>query len=102
MTFGMELMLILTKIFTLDASRKILAESEEFDMDSDGNIAPVIQYSSYKDVTRFFSQFREVKIEQENFNDTYIPFFRLFIPRKPLLHNFAKIFGLDYYIVAKK
>lgn len=73
-----------------------------YDMDSEGNAAPITIYSSYSDVKRYFKYFKNTKIQLENFSDIYLIFFRKFISRKSLLNNVAKILGLDFYIIAHK
>jgi len=73
-----------------------------YDKNSKGNSAPTTTFSSRIDIEKYFSQFKKVTLNLENFNDVYIPFLRAAIPRKYFLNNAAKIFGLDYYIVAQK
>jgi ubiquinone/menaquinone biosynthesis C-methylase UbiE len=73
-----------------------------YDSDTRGNAAPVTQFSSRRDIERYFSLFSRVKIATENIDDIVLPRTRLGLPRKMALNNIARLVGTDFYVTAIK
>ncbi len=72
------------------------------DFNSTGEAAPITEFSTRKDIKKLFLNFDKVSINTENFNSFTIPKINITVKREYLLNNVAKIFGLDFYIVAVK
>ena len=73
-----------------------------FDSDSEGNVAPVTNFLSVRQMRKLFSNFREVKLYKQNLDALQIPHTKLTISREFLMKRFASQWGLDVYILAKK
>ena len=70
----------------------------KYDRNSKRKAAPITEFSSKKDIIKFFSRFKTVSIQLENYGDyPKLPFFI-----KKILTFLSKMFGKDFYIVATK
>jgi ubiquinone/menaquinone biosynthesis C-methylase UbiE len=67
-----------------------------YDQNTDGEAAPVIDYTSKREAEALFSSFSSVQIRRENFDAVKR------IPRERLLGRPAKLAGIDLYITAVK
>lgn len=73
-----------------------------YDVNTKGEVAPIIEYYSKNDVRRMFSKFSKISIFVENFDDLPVIPKKLYLSRKLFLGNIAKLWGLDLYIVTVK
>lgn len=80
-------------------SMKVLNKS--YDSNSDGVIAPIIEFSSRNDILEYFKLFSQINIRVENFDAVRL-FRNYYIPRNIVLKTIAPFWGLDYYITATK
>lgn len=70
--------------------------NSNYDTNTKGEAAPIIQYCSKKDIRIFFKEFRQISICTENFDLVR------FMPRKLLLGSLGRLIGLDLYITVVK
>ncbi len=75
-----------------------------YDANSEGAPAPATEFSSARDVRRMFAGFSEVRVRRENFDDFALTLAgrTLFIPRRVMLGNVARVAGSDLYVTARK
>ncbi|MGK5090845.1 class I SAM-dependent methyltransferase [Deltaproteobacteria bacterium TL4] len=73
-----------------------------YDVDSNGAPPPDTIFSSRRNIKKYFSDFSQMSINTENFDDISIIKTGLVIPRKIFLNNVARLMGLDLYITAIK
>ncbi len=73
-----------------------------YDINTKGDPAPHTDYVSRGQVRQLFRDFRDVRIESQNFDSLVFLPGRLVIPREKLLGNVARVAGLDLYIQAYK
>lgn len=71
-----------------------------FDSSLDGEVAPVTQFFSKKEVGDLFGSFAETSVTTENFDG--FGFLGGIIPREKVLNSLGRIWGLDLYIRAVK
>ena len=72
-----------------------------YDKNAKGEAAPHKDYVSRAQVRRLFREYRDVRIESQNF-DPLVLKDRLLIRRERFLNNLARIAGVDLYITAVK
>lgn len=73
-----------------------------YDSNAKGEPAPHTDYVSRAQVRQLFREFKQVRIESQNFDNLMFLRGRLVIPRERLLNNLARVVGLDLYIQARK
>jgi len=73
-----------------------------YDTNSEGDAAPCTEYFSRGDVRRMCRQFRQVRIQSQNFDEYVLFNGKVHVKRKRLLRNVARVLGLDLYITATK
>ena len=75
-----------------------------YDANTEAAVAPATEFSSIGDVRRMFAGFSRVRVRRENFDDFGLTVAGkgLFIPRKCLLNNVARIAGYDLYVTARR
>lgn len=76
------------------------AQRHNYDSNSKNIAAPETTFHSKSQLRSMFRRFSNVKLYRENFDNYRI--FKLNIPREKLLSTWAKLFGLDIYIIAQK
>jgi hypothetical protein len=69
-----------------------------YDRNVEGEAAPATEYSSVREARRLFSDFSEVSVRRENFDEFLNPV----LPRRRMLGLPARLIGLDLYITATK
>jgi SAM-dependent methyltransferase len=67
-----------------------------YDQNTDGEAAPIIEYTSKAEVKELFGEYASVRVRRENFDNVK------FIPRERLLGAPARAMGIDLYITALK
>lgn len=72
-----------------------------YDQNSEGKVAPFIEYYTIKDVKRIFHKFSDIHIDIRNFSN-YELIGKIKINRRFFLNNIGRVLGLDLYIIAKK
>ena len=77
-------------------------ERAKFETNTEGTVAPLVEFVSRGDVKRLFSGFSEVGIEVQNFDPLVVARGRWIVPRERLLGNVGRVLGLDLYITATK
>jgi len=71
-----------------------------YDMNTAGDVAPHIEYTSRSAARRLFRSFDRVRIDTQNIHDLRTRWF--VVRRERLLGNVARLVGSDLYIVADK
>jgi SAM-dependent methyltransferase len=71
-----------------------------YDLNTAGDVAPHIEYTSRRAARRLFRSFDRVRIDTQNIHDLRTRWF--VVPRDRLLGNVARLVGSDLYIVADK
>jgi SAM-dependent methyltransferase len=67
-----------------------------------GEIAPMVDYVSRREVRRLLAGYSDLQIRAENFDPVVAPWKRIVLPREWFLGNVARVLGLDLYITATK
>jgi SAM-dependent methyltransferase len=92
----------------LRAGRLVGRRSDEhdargrFEKNVDGEIAPMVDFVSRREVRELFAGYSELDISAENFDPVVAPWKRIVLPREWFLGNLARVLGLDLYITAVK
>jgi SAM-dependent methyltransferase len=73
-----------------------------YDANSGGDPAPVTEFFSRRQATRFFAEFSSVRIRSENIGDVNLVRGRIRLRRQWFLGNLSRVAGLDLYIVATR
>jgi SAM-dependent methyltransferase len=73
-----------------------------YDTNSKGEAAPYTEYVSKAAARRLFADFRNVRIDSQNFDTLVLFGGKLVIQRERFLTNMARVVGLDLYIQAVK
>jgi ubiquinone/menaquinone biosynthesis C-methylase UbiE len=77
------------------------AQRAAYDANTNGAAAPETEFFSRTQLRKIFSEFKNVRLRTENCDDI-IRSSKVIIPRNALLPVFARAFGLDLYINARK
>ena len=77
-------------------------ERARFEINTEGEVAPLVEFVSRRELRQLFAGYSELDIKTQNFDPLVIANGRWIVPRERLLGNVARVLGLDLYITARK